>query len=434
MPESPLISVRGVSKKYCQSLRRSLLYAVRDIGGELLVRGVEQHKKLRQDEFWAVKDVSFDLSHGQSLALVGRNGAGKSTVLKMINGLIKPDTGSITIRGRVGALIELGAGFNPVLTGRENIFVNAAVLGIPRRDVNRKLDAIIDFAEVDRFIDMPLKSYSSGMRVRLGFAVAAQLEPDILLIDEVLAVGDAGFRTKCYRRLSEMRNRGAAFVVVSHNHHTLLTVCDRAVGLDTGELIAAGSVKSVLNAQELRRASAVTTLPRKRPAREEALARIARIGFRNQHGAWISSPRTGEVTDLCIVVEAKVSLGKASMGVIIRSGESVENVLAVSADQDHCLQPVGAGLSEFRLRLSPLGLPPSRYVAKVSVYRPPIEVFDHVVDFDFVVLPGAHCGDSQYYNPRSWAVVPGSELTPSELGEERMLRREVTSLAVGEVG
>ena len=395
------------------------MYAVRDIGGEFLAPWVHEHAELRQDEFWAVKDVSFDVREGQSLALVGGNGAGKSSILKMINGLMKPDTGSITIRGRVGALIELGAGFNPTLTGRENVFVNGAVLGMSRKDVSRKLDAIIDFAEVDRFIDMPLKSYSSGMRVRLGFAVAAQLEPDVLLIDEVLDVGDARFRAKCYRRLNEMRQRGAAFVMVSHNHHTLLTVCDSAVGLDRGELFVAGPVKSVLEAYELRLASALATPQTKRPDQTAAAARISKVGFRNEQGAWVASPRTGEVTDLCIVVEAKASLGEVSMGVVIRGGSGLENVLAVSADQDKSLQPIGAGRSEFRLRLSPLGLPPSRCVAKVSVYRPPIELFDHVVDFGFVVLPGEHCGDSQYYNPRSWAVVPEGELAGRELSEEQ---------------
>lgn len=420
MAQSPLISVRNVSKKYCATLKRSLMYAVCDIGGEFLARGEQKHAELRKDEFWAVKDVSFDVSQGQSLALVGANGAGKSTVLKMINGLMKPDTGSITIRGRVGALIELGAGFNPALTGRENIFVNAAVLGISRKEVSAKLDAIIDFAEIDRFIDMPLKSYSSGMRVRLGFAVAAQLEPDVLLIDEVLAVGDAGFRAKCYRRLSEMKNRGAAFVMVSHNHHTLLTVCDRAVGLDRGELVAAGSVKSVLDMYELRLASIPSMPPTARSARRSVAAKISRVGFRNEQGDWITSPHTGEVTDFCMIVDADEDLGQASMGVVIRAGGlGPETVLAVSADQDMSLQPLGAGRSEFRLRLAPLGLPPSRYVAKVSVYRPPIEVFDHITDFSFVVLPGAHCGDSLYYNPRSWTVVPDGELTGSALFDEK---------------
>ena len=416
--QSPLISVRGVSKKYCASLKRSLMYAVRDIGGEFLARGVPEHAELRQDEFWAV-DVSFDVSQGQSLALVGANGAGKSTILKMINGLIKLDTGSIRIRGRVGALIELGAGFNPALTGRENIFVNAAVLGISRKEVSGKLDAIIDFAEIDRFIDMPLKSYSSGMRVRLGFAVAAQLEPDVLLVDEVLAVGDAAFRAKCYRRLNEMKNRGAAFVMVSHNHHTLLTVCDSAVGLEEGAEIASGSVRSVLDAYELRLASMPTRPRTRRSGQSSVAARIAKVGFRNDQGDWISSPHTGEVTDLCMIVDATENLGAASMGVVIRAGGlGPETVLAVSADQDMSLQSVGAGRSEFRLRLAPLGLPPSRYVAKVSVYRPPIELFDHIENFSFVVLPGAPCGDSQYYNPRSWAVVPYTELADEFVADE----------------
>jgi len=175
---------------------KSLWYGVTDTLGDLAGRDGTTDK-LRPSEFWALDNVSFELRRGECLGLIGRNGAGKTTLLRLLNGLIKPDNGRIEIRGRLGALIALGAGFNPILTGRENIYINAAVLELSRREINEKVDNIINFAEFGEFIDAPVQSYSSGMVVRLGFAVAAATEPDVLLLDEVLAVGNAGFQTKC---------------------------------------------------------------------------------------------------------------------------------------------------------------------------------------------------------------------------------------------
>jgi lipopolysaccharide transport system ATP-binding protein len=233
-----LVKVENVSKKFCRSLKNSLWYGMKDLTGELLGR-CNGHGDLRKDEFWAVKDVSFELSRGQCLGLIGPNGAGKSTLLKMLNGLIKPDTGRIEMHGRVGALIELGTGFNPLLTGRENIYVNAAVLGIPTIQVDKKLDSIIQFAEIDDFIDMPVQHYSSGMRVRLGFAVAAQLDPDILIIDEVLAVGDVGFRAKCFNVIDRI-TRDAAVILVSHSMPVVSRICSDVILMSRAKLAYCG--------------------------------------------------------------------------------------------------------------------------------------------------------------------------------------------------
>ena len=205
MNNDVLICVEGVSKKFCRDLKRSLWYGVKDAVSDVF--GREGSTDLRRDEFLAVNDVSFEVRRGECLGLVGRNGAGKTTLLKMLNGLIKPDHGRIEMRGRVGALIALGAGFNPILTGRENIYVNGSVLGLSRKEIDRKLEDIINFAEIGDFIDLPVQSYSSGMQVRLGFAVATAMEPDILLLDEVLAVGDDAFRSKCFDRKSEKFSR-----------------------------------------------------------------------------------------------------------------------------------------------------------------------------------------------------------------------------------
>jgi len=229
-----LISVDSVSKKFCRSLKKSLWYGMQDLGQELRGHRHGGGGELRPDEFWALQGISFELKRGECLGLIGHNGAGKTTLLRMLNGLIKPDQGRIAMHGRVGALIALGAGFNPILTGRENIYVNASVLGLTKRFVDSRIEEIIDFAGLGEFIDMPVQSFSSGMNVRLGFAVAAVLvSPDILFLDEVLAVGDIGFTIKCLntvRRLSQ----DAAVVFVSHNMQSISSFCTRVIVLEKG--------------------------------------------------------------------------------------------------------------------------------------------------------------------------------------------------------
>ena len=247
--EIPAVVVNQASKRFCRSLKRSLLYGVQDTIHDLTGRSLATIG-LRKDEFWANHDVSFDVNRGECVGLIGHNGAGKTTVLKMLNGLIKPDGGSITLRGRVGALIALGAGFNPVLTGRENIFINGAVLGLSRREISSQLDEIIDFAEIGDFIDTPVRSYSSGMQVRLGFAVATAMKPDILLIDEVLAVGDMDFRMKCMTRVKHMIDHGTAVVLVSHSMTSIRRVCTRTIVMDQGQVVHDGGVDPGISTYE----------------------------------------------------------------------------------------------------------------------------------------------------------------------------------------
>ena len=238
-----LIKAEHVSKKFCRSLKRSLWYGVNDVAHSLNPWARDANgnatenarsRQLRQDEFWALNDISFEVHRGDCLGLIGHNGAGKSTLLKILNNLIRPDVGRITMRGRVGALIELSAGFNPILTGRENIFTQAALLGFSAREIREKFDAIVSFAELEQFIDMPLQNYSSGMAIRLGFAVSSQMEPDILLVDEVLAVGDVGFRTKCLARIGELLSK-TAFIFVSHSMPQVARVATRILHLDHGQ-------------------------------------------------------------------------------------------------------------------------------------------------------------------------------------------------------
>ena len=251
MSNDLLVSAKQVSKKYCRTLRHSMWYGVRDVLGEFDPRAVRggdgTRPRLRDREFWAVDDLSFELRRGECLGLIGHNGAGKSTLLKLLNGIIKPSAGRITLRGRVGALIELNAGFNPVLTGRENAYVYGAVLGFTRKEIDARYDAIVDFAELGDAMDAPFRTYSSGMQVRLGFAVAAQMDPDVLIIDEVLAVGDVGFRSKCYNRIAELVARSAV-ILVSHNMTHIARLADSALVLDCGRPAFHGSTPDAINA------------------------------------------------------------------------------------------------------------------------------------------------------------------------------------------
>lgn len=227
-----LVKVEGVSKKFCKNLKRSLIYG----GGDILkgFAGKEKTKGLRKDEFWAINNVNFELRRGECLGLIGHNGAGKSTLLKMLNGLIRPDEGKIEMRGKVGALIELGAGFSPILTGRENIYNNGAVLGFSKEEIDLKFDEIVAFAELKDFIDTPVQNYSSGMKIRLGFAIAAQMEPDILLIDEVLAVGDMGFVLKCFNHMDKLLTK-SAIILVSHSMPQVVRMATDLLVIEKGK-------------------------------------------------------------------------------------------------------------------------------------------------------------------------------------------------------
>jgi ABC-type polysaccharide/polyol phosphate transport system ATPase subunit len=204
--------------------------------------------KLRKDEFWALDDVSFEVRRGETLGIIGPNGSGKSTILKMLNGIYMPDNGKIEINGRVGALIEIGAGFHPMLTGRENIYVNGAILGMDKEEMDEKFDDIVEFADIGDFIDTPVKFYSSGMFVRLGFAVAVHCEPEILLVDEVLSVGDMSFQKKCADKIDELMSLNKAIIVVSHSLYRIESMCQRAIWLNKGHEVKQGPTIDVINA------------------------------------------------------------------------------------------------------------------------------------------------------------------------------------------
>lgn len=277
LPENVAIRVENVSKKFARSLKKAMWYGLVDIAKAGLIphryRSDGFHSRLndavrekragdqpagaprpqidrnglRPSEFWALRDVSFEVKKGECVGLIGGNGAGKSTLFSIMSGIIGPTHGRVWMRGRVQALIALGAGFHPLLTGRENVYLNASILGLTGREIDERLDKIIEFAEIGPFIDAPVKMYSSGMLVRLGFAVAAHMDPDILLVDEVLAVGDAAFQQKCQEFSLNLIRSGKTIMIVAHNMLTIQAMCNRVVWLDKGYIIQEGDTVSVVS-------------------------------------------------------------------------------------------------------------------------------------------------------------------------------------------
>ena len=239
------IVCEGVSKKYAIG-RRERYRALRDVIAEAAARPFRGSRKEKAELLWALKDVSFDVAEGKAVGIIGRNGAGKSTLLKILSRITKPTQGSVRVRGRVGSLLEVGTGFHPELTGRENIFLNGAIIGMRRAEIVRKFDEIVAFAEVEKFLDTPVKRYSSGMYVRLAFAVAAHLETEILVIDEVLAVGDVAFQRKCLGKMNDLSHSGRTVLFVSHNMQAVRSLCSEAVWLERGQIKATGSSSDVI--------------------------------------------------------------------------------------------------------------------------------------------------------------------------------------------
>ena len=227
---SAAVEVQNVSKRF------RLYHEKNQYLKTALLRG----RRARYEDFWALRNVSFDIPHGSTFGIIGSNGSGKSTMLKCLAGILSPDEGSINVDGKIAALLELGAGFHPDLSGRENIFLNGAILGMTKSELERKFDEIIDFAGLEDFIDTPVKNYSSGMAVRLGFAVAINVDPEILIIDEVLAVGDAAFQLKCYEKIEEFRKQGRTIILVSHGLGDVAKLCDSVAWIEKGELAEVG--------------------------------------------------------------------------------------------------------------------------------------------------------------------------------------------------
>lgn len=416
----PVISVEDVSKKFCRDLRRSLFYGVQDIAADLM--GGRRHSdRLRSREFWALQSISFQLHRGQAVGLVGSNGAGKSTLLRIISGLIKPDTGRVRIRGRLAPLIALGAGFNPILTGRENIYANMSILGLTTRQIEQRFQDVVAFAEIEGAIDAPVQTYSSGMAARLGFACAIYTEPDILLVDEVLAVGDARFKAKCYRRLYELRQKGVAFILVNHNSQAILNICDTAIYLSKGALMAQGEVNAVVDQYEhdlflsnIERSENRLSFPAKAASASNGID-IRDLFFRDAEGQPTQTVLTGEPLSLCVTCESHDSYSGVALDIRIAKVGGVDNagyVLSLRGQNDEAFFQLSPGLSEIQLQLPYLGLGPGVYTAQIRLRKDAIYTFDLVESFRFTVIAHCHINKCQFYQPRTWALVPSTQHLP----------------------
>lgn len=321
MTSEIVVRADHVYKKFCRHLKRALWYGVRDLGRALTFSSGRDRHQLRPGEFFAVRDASFEIVRGECVSLLGPNGAGKSTMLKLLNGLIRPDAGEIRIRGRVGALIELGAGFNPVLSGRENVFINGAVLGLKRSEIADRFDAIVDFAGLADVIDTPVQTYSSGMRVRLGFAVASHLRPDVLLVDEVLAVGDVGFRLKCIDRLHQLSKQGTAIILVTHAVNMLSRLSDRAIVFGRGLIQFDGDLQRGIAIYE-------QLLDVRQETRDQEMnqglegARIEALEIRDSHGQSRQEFRSGESVCIRVGLSASTKIAGARLVVAVQSPTS----------------------------------------------------------------------------------------------------------------
>ncbi|MCP4135914.1 MAG: ABC transporter ATP-binding protein [bacterium] len=240
-----VMEVEHLSKKFCREIKKTILYGTADVAKNMV--GIRSKTaKLRKGEFWALDDVNFNLKKGEVLGIIGKNGSGKSTLLRLVNGIFPPDKGEIRIKGHVGGLIALGAGFHPHLSGRENIYVNGSILGMKKKEIDGKLEEIIAFADIGDFLEAPVSTYSSGMKVRLGFSIAIYSKNEICLIDEVLSVGDLAFRNKCLRKIAEMRDQGRSIFFVSHQLEMVKFISDRVMLMDKGKIVNIGTPDAMI--------------------------------------------------------------------------------------------------------------------------------------------------------------------------------------------
>ncbi|MGC1310036.1 MAG: ABC transporter ATP-binding protein [Phormidesmis sp.] len=409
--EDIVLSVDNISKKFCRDFKRSLLYGAKDISSELLGLRGSVNKTLRPKEFWALQDVSFELKKGEAIALVGRNGSGKSTLLRIISGLIKPDAGTITVQGQIAPLIALGAGFNPVLTGRENIYANMSVLGLTKQQIDDRFDDVVAFSEIGDAIDAPVQSYSSGMAARLGFACAVHTEPDILVIDEVLAVGDVQFRTKCFRRLGKLREKGVSFILVSHSPNSVRSLCESAVYLLDGVVQAIGETTEVMmnyEADALSLNSEQVSGEWERPpkdAKDSLGIDITSLSFKDENGRKLRSIYSGEPARLYVGCEAHRPIEDARLAITIKGKASEgDRILSLSSILDEVQLDLASGSNFIEMEMPYVCLPPGPYYMNVVVRQGTMDIMDTAPSFDFNVKSHISLHKCKFYQPRTWSV------------------------------
>lgn len=331
-----------------------------------------------RNDFWALNDIGFEVRHGDAVGIIGKNGAGKSTLLKILSRITLPTTGSIRVRGRIASLLEVGTGFNPDLTGRENVFLNGAILGMTKQEVKRKFDEIVDFAGVEQFIDTPVKRYSSGMYVRLAFAVAAHLEPDILIVDEVLAVGDAEFQSKCIGKMDDAsRREGRTVLFVSHAMGTIAQLCNRAILLKKGEIIADGLTDSVINQYIGMSSSKTVGYELDTSELEEKNMYFTKIHSVNDNGEQTSDFGFHESINLVLTVRIVKRVLNVKIGVALL--DKVQSRVFTVHEDVEALTPSGkTGEHELRLKLPSNLIAPNHYSFIFALFIPNGDLQDYI--------------------------------------------------------
>ena len=367
---TPVISMRGVGKRYIKY----------DDQPMLVTAALRLRQRTKRSELWAVRDVSFDVDEGESIGILGRNGAGKSTMLQMLAGVTAPSAGTVRVDGRVSPLISVGVGFHPELTGRENVYVNGTILGMSRETIDRRFDAIVAFAELESFIDTPVKFYSSGMFVRLGFSVAIEADPDILLVDEVLAVGDFAFQLKCYERMQQIRERGTTLVVVSHNLGGLRSFCDRGIVLDRGRVVHDGSMFDAIGTYHGMLAVAETDATQDPTVQQHELGAVEVLDTRliGPDGTPAAHVKAGDALSLQATVRATRDIDRPFSGLLI--GTDDRNICVYSdSNRDTPHPPLRAGDVETYVARIPANFPTGSYTVKMTFHR-------HVDDYRIVQI------------------------------------------------
>jgi lipopolysaccharide transport system ATP-binding protein len=364
MRQDVAVAVRGLGKRYEIGADQGSYMLLTE---QLTERFKSLGRRRGTEEFWALRGVDFDVNRGETFGVIGHNGAGKSTLLKILSRITPPTTGEVRLRGRVGALLEVGTGFHPELTGRENVFLNGAILDMKRTEIQRRFDEIVEFADIGPFIDTPVKRYSSGMQLRLAFSVAAHLEPEILIIDEVLSVGDISFQEKCLGRMESVKKEGRTVVFISHNLQAVRNLCDRAMLLAHGEVEDIGSVGKVINTYAASVSEEAQITLRERKTRDgNGKLRFTDIQL-ERDGQSIDSPATGEDFDIVLNYETAdgLPLNGINFGIhVISSGEGVPLItLDAETVTGRFRQIPGAG--HVRCRVERCPLPPEQYVVSI---------------------------------------------------------------------
>ena len=380
----PIIEASGVSKRY----RLGVIGATRliDDAERLWHRMTGRAQKVDRSEFWALRDISFAVTPGEVVGIVGRNGAGKSTLLKVLSRITEPTTGEIVMRGRVASLLEVGTGFHPDLTGRENAFLNGAILGMTKAEIRNKLDEIVAFSEIGAFIDTPVKRYSSGMYVRLAFSVAAHLEPEILIVDEVLAVGDAQFQNKCLNKIRSLASGGRTVLFVSHNLSTVTSLCTTGIVLHKGEMLFKGSAKQAVQAYIARgsQESGRWLRPPERPAGKGISFTAAYLT--NSDGVESSDFELDEGIVLRLCADVARPFDNAQFAVRVTNQEGVPIFTTCNTDAVRAFVPIRAGTISYAIRFPTGLLAPGRYVLKIAAHSPKLQLYDAIDDeMSFVI-------------------------------------------------